>query len=194
MGVRIAICAAAALVAANLVGCVEAGQLGSIPQGTLPPDAHAKPSASEIAENPCGRGELTGCMRACRGDDAKACNLVGVMFEFDPERQEPGLASGFYKRGCDAAYYPACNNLAWLYLAGRGVAQDKPHAMVLFYYAYDAARVACNRGDVSGCMMAGDLLENGRGVDEDDQQAIAMFDRACHGGEAEGCSRAETLR
>jgi TPR repeat protein len=192
MGARIIVSALAALLAPSLVGCF--AELGNVPSNTLPADAHAKPSATEAAENPCANHDLTGCMRACRADDAKACNLVGVLFEFDPTRQEPGLASGFYKRGCDESYYPACNNLAWLYLSGRGVPQDKPQAMRLFYFAYDAARTACVRGDVSGCMMAGDLLENGRGVDADEAQAVAMFDRACAGGEPQGCERAELLR
>jgi TPR repeat protein len=195
MGARIILSAAiAALAAVALPGCLE--NLGNVPStsAALPRDAHERPSPADVAANPCQNGDFAGCMRACHANDAKACNLVGVMFEFDPAQQEPGLASGFYKRGCDASYYPACNNLAWLYLAGRGVPQDKPQAMRLFYYAYDASRIACIEGDLRGCMMAGDLLENGRGVPEDDQQALAMFERACDGGEHDGCDRAEMLR
>jgi hypothetical protein len=42
-------------------------------------------------------------------------------------------------------------NLAWLYLGGRGVQHDVAQAMRLFYYAYDASRLACLDGDVDDC-------------------------------------------
>ena len=179
--------------ATMLTACADL--LGPTPTTTLPRDAHAKPTAREIIEHPCENGDVAGCIAACKTNDAKSCNLVGAMLEFDKDgRDDPALASGFYRRACNASYYPGCNNLAWLYVGGRGVPQDKGQAMRLFFYAYDASRVACLDGDAAGCMMAGELLEDGRGVERNDGEALAFFERACSGGDRGGCDRAEALR
>ena len=172
---------------ALLGGC---GEFGNGNTSSLPRDAHYKPSAAEIKRDPCKHNDLTACIARCQADDSHACNMVGVMFEFDVQGNDnPELASGFYKRACDSTYAPGCNNLAWLYLGGRGVPQDHTQAMRLFYFAYDAARVACMRGEASSCLMAGELLFDGRGVPQDDDKAQAFFERACAGGESVGCAR-----
>ena len=177
-----------AAVVVLLGGCA---QLGSAPKGGLPADVHARPDANEVAEHPCRYGDTAACVAKCERD-AQACNATGVLFEFDGgERSDPQVASGFYRRACDANYGPGCNNLAWLYLRGHGVPRDPPHAMVLFMAAFDAARLACGRGDASGCLLAGELLYDGRGVPEDEGQALAFFKRACDGGETRACGARE---
>lgn len=171
-----------------LTGC---GQLGNGARSTLPRDVHAPPDAAEVAEHPCRYGDVGRCISRCTADDPQACNAAGVMFEFDEGvSSEPALASGFYTRSCDGNYAQGCNNLAWLYLRGRGVPQDQPHAMLLFMAAFDAAKLACSRGDASGCLLAGEILYEGRGVESDEAQALAFFDRACSGGETSACERA----
>lgn len=171
-----------------LIGLSDLGNpsSGSLPQKTRPA------TAAEVAANPCTHDDLAGCIALCQGDDPHACNMVGVTFEFDPNgHEDAALASGFYKRGCDATYAPACNNLAWLYLGGHGVPRDKPRAMVLFAFAYESAKEACFHGDASSCFMAGDILFDGRGVERDEDGAVALFQRACKGGESRGCERAQ---
>lgn len=176
---------------AALSGCAD-GVLGNAPSDTLPRNVHYKPTVAEVKADPCKHNDLTACIARCQGDDPHACNMVGVMFEFSASgNDDPSLASGFYKRACDSTYAPGCNNLAWLYLGGRGVPQDQAQAMRLFYFAYDAARSACFRGEPSSCLMAGELLFDGRGVDANPQEAHAYFDRACAGGEERGCERAK---
>jgi TPR repeat protein len=59
--------------------------------------------------------------------------------------------------------------------------------MLLFMTAFDAAKLACMRGDASGCLLAGEILYEGRGVAPDEQQALALLQRACDGGEARAC-------
>jgi TPR repeat protein len=168
-----------------LAGC---GELGAPKLGALPADVHAKPDARELAEHPCRYGDAVRCIARCEGGDAQGCNGAGVLFEF-AERPDPLLASSFYGRACDANYGPGCDNLAWLYLRGRGVPRDPPHAMVLFMAAFDAANLACARGDGSGCLLAGEMLRDGRGVEQDDEQALAMFRRACASGDPAGCEQ-----
>jgi hypothetical protein len=62
--------------------------------------------------------------------------------------------------------------------------------MLLFMAAFDSSKLACMRGDPSGCLLAGELLYEGRGVPEDEQQALAYFRRACDGGETRACAMA----
>jgi len=170
-------------------GC---GQFGNTPVGSLPRDVHAAPTTSEVAEHPCRYGDVARCVARCTAHDPQACNAAGVMFEFDEGTStEPALASGFYTRACDGNYAQGCNNLAWLYLRGRGVRKDLPHAMFLFMTAFDAAQIACRNGDASGCLLAGEMLYEGRGVKEDEAQALAFFQRACDGGETRACESAQ---
>jgi TPR repeat protein len=159
-----------------LTACAE---LGPSPPATLPADVHASPSAGERAAHPCRYGDVAQCLARCDGHDPRACNAAGVLLEFDGgERSAPALASGYYRRACDGSYGPGCNNLAWLYLRGNGVQHDPPQAMVLFMAAFDASRIACARGDASGCLLAGELLYEGRGVPADEEAAMAFFQQA----------------
>jgi TPR repeat protein len=171
-------------------GCAN---LGSPQVASLPPDVHAQPDTRDVLEHPCRYGDVARCVARCKADDPQACNAAGVMFEFDEGTStEPALASGFYNRACEGNYAQGCNNLAWLYLRGRGVPKDMPHAMLLFMTAFDEAKIACSQGDASGCLLAGELLYEGRGVEEDEAQAVAFFQRACDGGETRACESVET--
>jgi uncharacterized protein len=176
------------------------GQLGQGPAGSLPRDVHAKPDAREVAARPCRYGDVARCVARCREKDASSCNGAGALYEFghpttdDQIAIDPATASSFYQLACDAGYGPGCNNLGWMYLGGRGVARNEPKAMQLFVYAYDASKLACIQGDMSACVLAGDLLYEGRGVNEDEAAALAYFERACAGGERSGCDRAFRAR
>ena len=170
-----------------VAGCAA---LGGARTGAPLPDVHAKPDARELADHPCRYGDAPRCVASCESGDPQGCNGAGVLYEFS-ERPDPLTASSYYSRACDANYAPGCDNLAWLYLRGRGVPRDPPHAMVLFMAAFDAARIACARGDASGCLLAGEMLREGRGVQEDEQGALAMFRAACARGLPEGCGEGE---
>jgi TPR repeat protein len=173
----------------SLAGCT---QLGTRSVSVLPADVHAKPDPREVAEHPCRYGDFSGCVARCEGGDSQACNAAGVLFEFDGgERSDPALASGFYSRSCSDNYAPGCNNLAWLYLRGSGVPQDQPHAMLLFMAAFDAARLACLRGDASGCLLAGEILYEDHAQAKEGDTAVAFFQKACAGGETRACNLAE---
>ena len=62
--------------------------------------------------------------------------------------------------------------------------------MLLFMTAFDASRIACMRGDASGCLLAGELLYEGHAEPRDGQTAVAFFKRACEGGETKACDLA----
>jgi hypothetical protein len=166
-------------------------ELGAVKQGTVPYDPHtAKPDAAEIAAHPCKYGDARRCAERCRDDEPGACNALGVMFEYgDGSPEGTAQASTFYGRACEASYAPGCTNLAWLYALGKGVPKDQAQSMALFTKAYEASRLACRRGDMSGCVMAGDFLLEGRGAPQDEELAMVMFKTACDGGERRACER-----
>ncbi|MGH7296246.1 MAG: tetratricopeptide repeat protein, partial [Polyangiaceae bacterium] len=159
-----------------ILGVLGAGcaQLGTPAVSSLPRDVHAQPDAQDLADHPCRYGDVARCVARCEAHDSQACNAAGVMFEFDGGyKSDPALASGFYTRSCEDNYAAGCNNLAWLYLRGNGVPQDQPHAMLLFMAAFDSARLACARGDASGCLLAGELLYEDRAQPKDGDTAVA---------------------
>ncbi|HEY6461375.1 MAG TPA: tetratricopeptide repeat protein [Polyangiaceae bacterium] len=172
-----------------VAGC---GELGTGHVSSLPRDVHAAPDAQDLADHPCRYGDVGRCIARCvAGRDAQSCNAAGVMFEFDSgESSDAALASGFYTRACEDSYAPGCNNLAWLYLRGNGVPQDQPHAMLLFMAAFDAAKLACLRGDTSNCLLAGELLYDQHAEPKDGDTAVAFFRKACDGGEPKACQLA----
>jgi TPR repeat protein len=175
-------------VAMVTVGCT---QLGTPRVSSLPRDVHAAPDPQDLADHPCRYGDVARCVAKCEAHDSQACNAAGIMFEFDGgERSDPALASGFYNKSCEDSYAAGCNNLAWLYLRGSGVPQDQPHAMLLFMAAFDAAKLACLRGDVSNCLLAGELLYEDHAEPKDGDTAVAFFRKACDGGEAKACDLA----
>jgi TPR repeat protein len=181
--------------AALLVACGGVNlELGAPTQGPLPEVRHHGVAlVDETSDNPCKRNDLAGCIDRCQEGDTHSCNAVGVMFEFGRSEPDGTLASGFYSRACDAGYAPGCTNLAWLYSLGRGVPRDAQQAMNLFTRAYDSSRLACRRGDGSGCMLAGELLLQGRVEPTDDGDALAFFQRACEAGESQGCAYVSQL-
>ena len=103
----------------------------------------------------------------------------------------PALASRFYSRACDGNYAPGCNNLAWLYLRGHGVPRDQPHAMLLFMAAFDSSKLACARGDASGCLLAGELLFDGPRASSDGDDGGGVLPARLRRGESKGCDLAK---
>ncbi|HEY3817958.1 MAG TPA: tetratricopeptide repeat protein [Polyangiaceae bacterium] len=176
---------------ATMLGGLGCAELGAAPVTTLPPDLHALPTASEVADHPCRYEQVDACIARCEQDSTQ-CNATGVMFEFDQGvHSDPAVASEFYGRACNGNYAPGCNNLAWLYLRGSGVPRDQPHAMLLFMAAFDSSKLACLKGDPSSCLLAGELLYDEHVAPKEGETAVAYFRRACDAGDAHGCELAK---
>jgi TPR repeat protein len=169
-------------------GCAE---LGGARATSLPADVHALPTASEVADHPCRYEQVDACIARCEQDSTQ-CNATGVMFEFDHGiHTDPLVASEYYGRACTGNYAPGCNNLAWLYLRGSGVARDQPHAMLLFMAAFDSSKLACLKGDPSSCLLAAEILYDEHVSPKDGDTAVAFYQRACDAGDAKGCELAK---
>jgi TPR repeat protein len=154
--------------------------LGSVPNGRLPTSAHAAPTAEELAAYPCRYGDLVACRDRCETHhDVGACNALGLILELGDQAQgDAQAAASFYAAACEDAYAPACNNLAWLYALGRGVPKDPPRSLQLFARAYDGYRIACSRGEASGCVEVATMLMEGRAGEQNDALASLYLDAA----------------
>jgi hypothetical protein len=179
-----------------LAACGAEFSLGPAKQASVPYEA--KPVAAdpiEVAAKPCKFGDVARCLDQCEAGTPAACNALGVVFEYGRNTPpDPTIASGFYARACDREYAPGCTNLAWLYTLGRGVPRDSQQALLLFTRAFDQSRLACRRGDGHGCLIAGELLLQGRVTTTDENEELAMFQAACEEGEPRGCEYVSTLR
>jgi TPR repeat protein len=183
-------------VAWGLAGCGGEFGLAAVKQASVPYDAHpAAVDPIEVAAKPCKFADVARCIDQCQAGTPAACNALGVLFEYGRNTApDPTIASGFYARACDKEYAPGCTNLAWLYSLGRGVPHDAQQAMLLFTRAFDQSRLACRRGDGHGCLLAGELLLQGRVTSADENEELAMFQAACEQGEPRGCDYVSTLR
>jgi TPR repeat protein len=182
------VAAALGLVALCVSGCGAQLGLGAVKQASVYDPHPAAPDPTEVAAKPCKYGDSGRCLEVCQSGDMRACNAMGVLFEYGRgTAADSTIASGFYTRACDAGYAPGCTNLAWLYSLGRGVPHDAQQALALFTRAFDASRLACRRGDGHGCLMAGELMLHGMVTPKEDDSALAWFQAACDQGERKGC-------
>jgi TPR repeat protein len=99
-------------------------------------------------------------------------------------------ASEYYRSSCASEFAQGCTNLGWMYAVGRGVQQDGRTAMILFTRAFDGYRMACQRGEIEGCLLAVSHLQQGLVESADEREELALLQRACELGHEPSCSRA----
>jgi TPR repeat protein len=176
------------LLGLSLVGCGGSSSLFGGPAIDRVPDAHQAPDPAEVAADPCRFGDLNRCADRCaKSHEASSCNTVGVMFEFAADGADHARAATYYRASCAGNYAPGCNNLAWLYMLGRGVPKDPPLSIALFTKAYDGYRVACSDGDLEACVVAAVMIREGR-VEAEEREAVALLEHACSLGDPKGCA------
>ncbi len=179
---------------ALVLGAVGCSSILGNPNRTLLPSA-APPSEQLVQEDPCRYGDAARCIAECESKDPELCNAAGVLAEFGVGMAPDALrAAKMYQRACGVGFAPGCNNLGWLYALGKGVTRDPPVALALFTRAYDASRFACREGDMSACVLAGEMLFEGRGTQPDERMALALFELACSSGYSRGCTWVSRLR
>lgn len=136
----------------------------------------------------------------------------------------PHIAFFYYERAADAAYLPAVERVAEMYMRGQGVTRDVRHVAKYLgilgaagrtdaylrladYYetgvldgapnavaATETYRLAAEAGDVDGMVALGDRCADGIGTARDLCAALRLYDRAAAGGSNEGRERADALR
>ena len=89
---------------------------------------------------------------------------------------QPGDAEAC-KQQCDTGHAGSCRELAQSLSRGGNAAA-----------AFAPAQKACEAGEAHACTLQGELTRNGAGVTKDEVAAGKLFDKACSGGDAAGCT------
>lgn len=140
------------------------------------------PATKTHDKSACPDDSALACTKACAGANMSACTTLGWMLEKGTSvlPGDPARAAMLYRAACFAGQQLACNNLAMLFLEGRGIDKDASQAAPLF-------RMACSGGDVRACANLGTLYRDGNGVGKDSARAVALFKKACDSGDGEAC-------
>lgn len=105
-------------------------------------------------------------------------------------RQGERAAAGDDRAAMALSYGRACqlgNGLACIHL-GNGVEPDEAKRPALLTRAAAVFRAQCDGGDAEGCYYLGIACERGRGVEQDEKQALARYHQACAAGYTYGCT------
>jgi TPR repeat protein len=100
----------------------------------------------------------------------------------NPDEGVPAAVLMQMKVGCDAGEGQSCVTLAQA-LMRRANASPQDHATAAGYVSR-----ACELGVARGCGLLGIHYRNALGVPKDDARALALFQKACKGGDTEACS------
>ncbi|MFO0746187.1 MAG: tetratricopeptide repeat protein [Myxococcota bacterium] len=119
--------------------------------------------------------------KACDLGSASACNNLALMLNAgEGTAADPVRARALLERACGMKNDIACKNL------GAPAAPTAPAAPAPPPAPVDPA-TACERGDLAVCVDLGYRLETGDGVPKSVAQARKLYDKACTGGNQEGC-------
>src|SRR5215207_3363878 len=89
--------------------------------------------------------------------------------------------------GCDAGDAKACRSLTIRYINSIAVPLDPVRAGQLMTRTFRLADSTCTAGDLGGCAMAGLAYGLGQGAPLDVVRGRGLEERACAGGNADGC-------
>ena len=88
---------------------------------------------------------------------------------------------------CDAGEPSVCEALSGRYYGSVAVPRDPARGLQLWTRAVHLADSLCTAGDLGGCALAGKAYGSGHGAPLDLARAKMLEERACAGGNADGC-------
>ena len=131
---------------------------------------------------------LTMYDRACAHKDAAGCFTAGLFHgEGRGGPRSPEAAAGRFDLACGLGHATACFNAGVLLYRERG-ARPGENERAAGYFAR-----ACDGQQPAGCLHLGLATLRGHGAGPDPKAARDLFDRACQGGESDGCTAAQQL-
>src|SRR5438445_4951096 len=96
-------------------------------------------------------------------------------------KPDPVKAAWDFRRACDLKLDEACGDLGVQYLSGNGLPKDEKKGVELI-------QGACDRGDVEGCGILGDVYMRGTAaIPKDPAKGLAMLGKACDQANATAC-------
>lgn len=165
-----------------LCGLLAAGCGGTKGEGTTPATS-VFPPVSECEG-------LVACTAECDGGNLSACVHLGGIHERGVETPaDDARALALYTRACDGKEPLGCERLASVYEVGVLVPRDDAKAARFLEQARELFRARCDRRHGASCSSLGLLLER----DRKDAEALALHEKACALGDADGCSMAAML-
>jgi TPR repeat protein len=126
--------------------------------------------------------------RACTQKDAQGCFTAGIFYnEGRGAGRSTEAATERFDRACGLGHATACLNAGVLLYRERG-ARPGENERAAGYFGR-----ACEGQQPAGCLRLGLAALRGHGTGPDVQVAKDLFDRACVGGEDDGCAAARQL-
>jgi len=95
------------------------------------------------------------------------------------------------EKQCQANDAASCHLAGVRYRLGLGVARDANRAGRLLQKALDLDEAGCKKGDAVACFVAAELHRSPPAGDE--QRAVPLYEKACHGGLGAACAELERL-
>jgi uncharacterized protein len=118
--------------------------------------------------------------RACELGFGPSCNDLGAMFESGEGGQRDEMrALKLYTEACEKDNPIGCRNLGRVLISGAAPQQQKLGAQAL--------ALACKQDEMVACMLLGQCMEEGKGVDRDMEMALQLYSYTCESGLAPGC-------
>lgn len=135
------------------------------------------PGPADAAGDARGRAALD--RLGCQYHDVSCSTGAMVFRNHRHAGRNRAITVARYEQACERGTAEACNELGFMYEAGRYVRQDPSQAAALY-------RQACEGGSATGCSNYGVMYANGEGVAQDDVRAHAWFNLAATNGDATG--------
>lgn len=156
------------------------------------------PRAEAAYGRACELGMSSGCMAGARvaGDAGrsaalveKACTLKDALgcFTAGMESKDPGVRAERLDRACGLGHATGCFNAGILLYSERG-AKPGDNERAAQYFGR-----ACDGQEAAGCLRLGIATLRGVGAGPNAQVAKDLFDRACRGGDQDGCVAAQSV-
>jgi len=180
----------------DVAGCARACKRKRATACYLLGAAHDAEGTPELSERPyrqaCERGVAMACAalaprlpttlalleRACGLGQAEACTRA-ASFSERPGGRDPAHLSALFRRGCALGDPRACLEEAKTELALSTPADTEAAGVLLLQ--------ACQRWEPEGCLALAQLLKSGGFAARGPLSLLALLDRACALGEAQGC-------
>jgi TPR repeat protein len=118
--------------------------------------------------------------KACALKVGQGCNNLGAMYESGEGGAKAQIeALKLYTQACELDDRVGCRNIGRILILGETEQQQK--------LGVQSLALACKQNDLVACVLLGQCLEEGTGIDRDLPMALQLYSFTCEAGLARGC-------